>query len=208
MSSNTITLGYWALPLRGQPIRYIFELAKFPYQQTLYTSATASNWFGKDKQELGLDFPNLPYLIKGDFKITESQNIVNYAIDITKQQHLLGTGQKTFKIDNIRFFCDELTSKVFLATRKSGEEKTTEINNVLIPKFKYLHKQLGNNVYFFDNKLSLADIFAYTAINVFKLKFNEEYQQFSSTFDPFMKNFEEIPLIKEYHNSDRYPKMP
>lgn len=85
-----------------------------------------------------MEFPNLPYLIKEDLKITESQNIANYAIDTTKQHHLLGTGLEKFKIDNIRFFCDELCGKTFMTTRKNGEEKTAEINNALIPKYKYL----------------------------------------------------------------------
>ncbi|EAR93871.1 glutathione S-transferase, amine-terminal domain protein (macronuclear) [Tetrahymena thermophila SB210] len=207
MSSQTINLGFWALPLRAQPIRYIFELAQYPYQQTNYTLEESKEWFEKDKKELGLDFPNLPYLIHGDFKITESQNIVNYALDATKQHHLLGSGLIRFKIENVRFLCDELTAKTFQASRKTGEEKNTEINNTVIPKFKFLSVVLGNKKFFFEDKLTLADIFAYTAIKTLQHVLNDEYKQFAQVFDPFMKNFEEIPQIKAYHSSDRYPKF-
>jgi glutathione S-transferase len=39
---------------------------------------------------LALDFPNLPYLIRGDFKITESTAIANYIIRSSKHPELLG----------------------------------------------------------------------------------------------------------------------
>lgn len=35
------------------------------------------NWLD-EKHNLGLDFPNLPYLIDGDFKLTESKSIMKY----------------------------------------------------------------------------------------------------------------------------------
>ncbi|EAR93876.1 glutathione S-transferase, amine-terminal domain protein (macronuclear) [Tetrahymena thermophila SB210] len=207
MSSLTLNLGYWAYPLRGQPIRYLLELAQYPYQQTNYTFEGANDWFEKDKKELGLDFPNLPYLIHGDFKITESQNIVDYVLDLTKQHHLLGSGLTKFQIDNVRFLCNELISKIFLASTKTGEEKKAEINNSVTPKFKRLQAVLGNKKFFFEDKLTLADIYAYTAINALQHLLNDEYKQFAQAFGPFMKNFEEIPLIKAYHSSTRYPRF-
>jgi glutathione S-transferase len=39
---------------------------------------------------LGLDFPNLPYLIKGDFKLTESIAIAKYIAKISDKKNLLG----------------------------------------------------------------------------------------------------------------------
>ncbi|KAL4461943.1 hypothetical protein ABPG74_000788 [Tetrahymena malaccensis] len=200
-----VVLGYWAFPLRGQPIRYILELANYPYTETKYTPSTATEWFGKDKLELGLDFPNLPYLIHGDFSITESQNIVNYLIQLTNQQSLQGEGELKYKVDNIRFVCDDLISKIFLSTRKNDEEKKTDLNTQIIPKIKQLQKVLGKQNSFF-NKLTLADIYGYTAINNFKKTYPQEYEEFASTFDPLLKRFEEIPIIKKYHQSDRYFK--
>lgn len=82
--NDKLLLGYWAMPLRAQPARYILELAGYPYEEKQYTPETAGDWFGKDKQSLGLDFPNLPYLINGATKLTESQNIVNYLVELTK----------------------------------------------------------------------------------------------------------------------------
>ena len=37
-----------------------------------------SCWFGKDKFSLGLDFPNLPYYVDGDVKVTQSNAILRF----------------------------------------------------------------------------------------------------------------------------------
>lgn len=87
---------------------------------------------------LGLDFPNLPYLIHGELKLTESQNVVNYVIDITKSPQLQGEGRTRFLIDNVRFMGDELMGKIFQATRKQGEERQKEFDGVIIPKIACL----------------------------------------------------------------------
>ncbi|KAL4456475.1 hypothetical protein ABPG74_000582 [Tetrahymena malaccensis] len=205
-NSSNLVLGYWGLPLRGQPLRYILELANYPYTETKYTLSQATEWFGKDKQELQLDFPNLPYLIHGDFTITESSNIANYLIQLTNQQYLYGEGQDKYRVDNIRFVCDELTSKIFSSTLQKEEEKKNQLNTQILPKIKQLQKVLGSQTSFF-NKLTLADIYAYTTLNYFKKTYPQEYQEFAFDFDPFLKRFEQIPRIQTYHQSQRYDKL-
>jgi len=47
-------------------------------------------WFEEDKKNLGLEFPNIPYLIDGDFKLTESSSIFKYIIQRSGHTELLG----------------------------------------------------------------------------------------------------------------------
>lgn len=55
------------------------------------TYKDASQWFGVgDKTKLGFDFPNLPYLINGNFKLTESSAIARYIIQKSTHLELLG----------------------------------------------------------------------------------------------------------------------
>ena len=56
-----ISLGYWPIRGRGQVPRYLFEYLNVDYNDKKYTDR--EEWFKKDKGGLGLDFPNLPYLI-------------------------------------------------------------------------------------------------------------------------------------------------
>ena len=79
MQTDKIKLGYWNLRGRGQILRLLLSYTGLPWQDVVYTGP--EKWFGGgDKNQLGFDFPNLPYLIKGDFKLTESSAIARYIV--------------------------------------------------------------------------------------------------------------------------------
>ena len=64
-----IKLGYWQIRGRGQILRLLLSYTGLPWEDVHY--AGPEKWFGSgDKTKLGFDFPNLPYLIKADFKLT------------------------------------------------------------------------------------------------------------------------------------------
>ena len=50
-------------------MRLLLSYTGLPWEDVHYSGP--EKWFGGgDKTKLGLDFPNLPYLIKDDFKLT------------------------------------------------------------------------------------------------------------------------------------------
>ena len=60
--------GYWGIRGAGQVSRLLLGYCGFEWEEVKYVEM--DKWFGQDKQNLGFDFPNLPYLIDGDFKLT------------------------------------------------------------------------------------------------------------------------------------------
>ena len=76
--TDKVVHGYWAFRGLGQTSRLLLAYCGALWEDVRYVDP--QQWFGKDKQELGLDFPNLPYLIDGDFKLTESNAIQRYII--------------------------------------------------------------------------------------------------------------------------------
>ncbi|KAH9382195.1 hypothetical protein HPB48_021745 [Haemaphysalis longicornis] len=75
-------LGYWDIRGLGQPIRYLLEYAGVPYEDKRYGFGSAPEfrrdaWLS-EKHKLGLDFPNVPYYIEGDVKLTQSMAILQY----------------------------------------------------------------------------------------------------------------------------------
>jgi glutathione S-transferase len=65
-------LGYWNLRGRGASLKYFLAYCKVDYEFVEYNTAPdGSSWFGV-KNTLGLAFPNIPYIIDGDVKITEN----------------------------------------------------------------------------------------------------------------------------------------
>ena len=80
---NKLTLGYWKARGRGQVPRLLLAYTDTQFEDVQYKDS--KEWEGEDKQKLKLDFPDLPYLIDGDFKITESQAISAYIIERSKK---------------------------------------------------------------------------------------------------------------------------
>ena len=90
--NEEITLGYWHSRGRGQVARLLLACCGKKWKDVTYESS--DHWFFKDKQELGLPLPNLPYLIHKEFKLTESYAIYTYIVKAFGSADLAG---KTFQ---------------------------------------------------------------------------------------------------------------
>ena len=76
------TLGYWAIRGLASQIRYQMVYLGVEYQEHAYEQGEApdydrSQWLDK-KDELGLKFPALPYLLDGNLRLTDSGAIMKY----------------------------------------------------------------------------------------------------------------------------------
>lgn len=64
----TMKLGYWEIRGYAEPIRTLLHYCKVPFEDVRYGFGSGADfpsmneWF-KVKPSMGLDFPNLPYLI-------------------------------------------------------------------------------------------------------------------------------------------------
>lgn len=81
---SKFVLGYWGIRGRGQVLRLLLAYSGLEWEDKIYSGP--EKWFGNgDKQALGMEFPNLPYLINGDFKLSESTAIAKYIIKKSKK---------------------------------------------------------------------------------------------------------------------------
>lgn len=165
MAEHKITLGYWPAPGKAQVSRYLLELAGEEYNDVRYTNA--ADWFGRDKFALGLEFPNLPYILDGDVKLTESETIFEYLIHRLKKTELLGKEADKFHVHLLRNLISDIGTKLYILTTKEGEEKTKYLNEQIAPKFKYIHTFLGTKEYLVGY-FTAADIYLFGSLNGFK----------------------------------------
>ena len=162
--------GYWGMKGAGEPIRWL--IAYLGLQAKEYNPASREEWFDTKKGSLGLDFPNLPYLVDGDFKITESGAIPVYLIHKAGKTELLG---KDFKeqaqvrqLEGVLGDIRQAVSKVFFAPENHAAEfaKATGAGSSVATKLEQLSKFLGTKDFFLGH-LTWADIiFAYIAENI------------------------------------------
>ncbi|XP_040854567.1 glutathione S-transferase Mu 1 isoform X9 [Ochotona curzoniae] len=78
----SMTLGYWDIRGMCHAIRLLLEYTDTSYEEKRYNMGDApdydqSEWLS-EKFKLGLDIPNLPYLIDGTHRLTQSNAILRY----------------------------------------------------------------------------------------------------------------------------------
>jgi len=110
MVDTKVTLGYWGgFRGLGEIERLVLEYCGVKYDEKFYTFDKKEEWFAGDKQTLGFDFPNLPYLISGDCKVTESEAIIIYVAHKTGKTHILGKDAKDqVKVATFRGVCKDI----------------------------------------------------------------------------------------------------
>lgn len=69
------TIGYWNIRFLVEPIVLTLKQTNQPYQLKKYKVGDAPNYDKSDwlneKDNLGLEYPNLPYYIDGEIKLTQ-----------------------------------------------------------------------------------------------------------------------------------------
>ena len=78
MKQNKLILGYRNIRGREDVLRSLLAFCKVSYVNHLYTGS--AQWHDKDKHELGFSFPNPPYIIEREEKITETLALMHYIV--------------------------------------------------------------------------------------------------------------------------------
>ena len=78
------TLGYWDIRGLAEPIRYLLRYLGVDYEDRVYSAGPPPDFddsaWTSGRHNLGLDFPNLPYFIDNDLRLTESSAIIEYLV--------------------------------------------------------------------------------------------------------------------------------
>nr|XP_006979550.1 glutathione S-transferase Mu 1 isoform X2 [Peromyscus maniculatus bairdii] len=148
-------LGYWNVRGLTQPIRMLLEYTDSSYEEKKYTMGDApdyeqSQWLS-DKFKLGLDFPNLPYLIDGPHKITQSNAIIRY---IARKNNLCGeTEEERIRADIVENqVMDNRMQLIRLCYNPDFEKLKPEFLKTIPEKIKLYSEFLGKRPWCAGNK--------------------------------------------------------
>lgn len=201
-----VILGYWDIRGLAQPIRYLLEHAGVEYQEKLYPTGgppdfNRSEWHKeKADNQMGLDFPNLPYLIDGDIKLTQSHVILRY---LARKHNLAGANETE------RVRADLLAAQAYdyhmdyakVAYNPDFLRVKDDYNKTLPDKMKLLTNCLGSRKFAAGDSVTYADFVLF------------EYLEGQRFFNPeFLKDF---PVLEQYcervlalEGVDKYYKSP
>ncbi|KRX00105.1 Thioredoxin-like fold [Pseudocohnilembus persalinus] len=208
-----IIFGYWNVRANGQVSRLLLEYTgQTNYTNKLYTEQNYQQWFEQDKIKLIKEFPNLPFLIQGDFQLTESQAIDFYIMGQSElKEQLLGKDLlEQGLIKKLFYIGKQLQSKLFTICdspqyEEMKEKRQEEIKSDLLKFAQYK----GNRSFLLGEKVTYPDFLLYEIIYLFKAAYGNEALEKQNEFLSLVNlcfNFEKIPQIKEYLNSERVIK--
>ncbi|KAM5257045.1 glutathione S-transferase Mu 1 isoform 1-T1 [Ctenodactylus gundi] len=199
-------LGYWNLRGLTHPIRLLLEYTDSRYEEKHYTMGDApdfdrSQWLN-EKFKLGLDFPNLPYLIDGAHKLTQSNAIMRY---IARKHNMCGeTEEEKIRVDMLENQAmDTRMQLIMLCYSPDFEKKKPEFLEGLPEKMKLFSQFLGKRPWFAGDKITFVDFLTYDVLDQHRMLDPKCLDAFPNLKD-FLSRFElghAIRLLLEYTDS-------
>ncbi len=207
-TSGEITVGYWGIRGRGGVIRTLLAYCGVPFTNKNYLNP--EEWFGKDKHELGFDYPNLPYILDGEKKLTESNAILHYIPIRAGKRELIGdTDDKYIQVE-VAFFAGadvvgELARICFSGEKFAENKEESFTNGKLKVKLGQLNKNLEGKEWL-TGFLSIADFQLYEIVDMITELEPSRLESYPN-LTAFHKRFEAIPEIQAHRQSEQFIKL-
>lgn len=187
-------LGYWAIRGLASNIRYQLKYCGVDFEMENYTSP--DKWFKQDKLNLGLEFPNLPYLINGDTKLTETLAIHHYIAEVWDQSLLGKTPKDRATVQMLNGVIGEMRQKVVGSCYQQDDKSVScqEYKDRLPP----ILAQLGTNKFLVGNYPTISDFIFYETVQI--LHFVSDGAAFKE-HEPlvgYCQRFKALKGVKEY----------
>ncbi|KAG8189861.1 hypothetical protein JTE90_023368 [Oedothorax gibbosus] len=200
-----LTLGYWDIRGLAEPIRYLLHHKNVEFTDKRY-NFTSGEW-PKDKFNLDLDFPNLPYLFDGDVKITQSTTILRYlaqkyGVDGKTQAEKLKVSMVEQQIVDLRWFM--LMNAAF---KENSEETRASVREKAPAMLKSFEKFLGDRKFLVGEGVTYVDFLLSDTFDFFRYYIPEICKKFQ-TLMAHQARIVGLPGIKEYLNSPTYTRWP
>nr|BAB40442.1 glutathione transferase M2 [Macaca fuscata] len=210
MPMMPMTLGYWNIRGLAHSIRLLLEYTGSSYEEKKYTMGDApdydrSQWLN-EKFKLGLDFPNLPYLIDGTHKITQSNAILRY---IARKHNLCGETEKEKIREDIleNQLMDNRMQLARLCYDPDFEKLKPEYLEGLPEMLKLYSQFLGKQPWFLGDKITFVDFIAYDVLERNQVFEPSCLDAFPNLKD-FISRFEGLEKISAYMKSSRFLPRP
>ncbi|XP_062522402.1 glutathione S-transferase Mu 4-like [Corticium candelabrum] len=208
-----IKFGYWKIRGLAQPIRLLLTYTGEEFEDRRYERGVDDvEWFEKDRKTLGLAFPNLPYLVDGDVKITQSNAILRY---VGRKHDLCGkTANEQVRVDiSENQVMDMRNAFVGLCYNKTGAstDKWEELKAAYISKLPATLKSfsdfIGDQKWLAGNNLTFPDFHFYEMLSQHSIIFPGCLDGFPA-LQSYVARFEKLPAIKAYRASSSFLERP
>lgn len=204
---SKVILGYWNMRGMGERIRLMMEYMGLNYENVKYPIDDKSKWFNA-KFTLGLDFPNLPYIIDGSVKMTESWAIMKYLAHKNNDQLYPGSGTEEIRCNMaVGVVHDFRTNFVQMIYNPDFKNLKNSYIDLLPVKLELFDKFLQDNAWLAGEKLTYVDFALAETLTRHLMIFPGCLDKFSNV-KRFHDTFLNLKPLKDYYASSRFQKYP
>jgi len=197
-----LEFSYWALRGLGEPSRLLLR-----YTETEWTDAAVpltdegmNSWFQEKKANLGLDFPNLPYLLDGDVKLTQSLAVIRY---LGRKFGLSPSEADIAKGDVFEQYLVEVRTALSKAAYSSAdkfEEMKAGFISKLPVRVEEVAKFIGAGPYALGDKITYVDFLALEYLECVAA-FSPEHFESGPVVD-YINRMKDLPALKKFYDSE------
>uniref|UniRef100_H2XLA5 glutathione transferase n=1 Tax=Ciona intestinalis TaxID=7719 RepID=H2XLA5_CIOIN len=207
---SKISFGYWDIRGRGQSIRLMLEYLALDYEEVRYPRGDApefdcSEWLAA-KPNLNLEFPNVPYLVDGEVRITESWAIMkhlgykgNLMPETVAQRIRCDMAEGVLEDFRVRF--------ARLCYNPNFENLIEEYLTFMNTKLVYFDGFLKEAKWLSGQKLTYVDFLFCEVLDQIRLCFPGCLKPYDNVTS-YLERFDSLEGIVAYRTSDRYRKFP
>lgn len=194
------TLGYWKIRGLAANVRYQLKYCGVDYDMVEYTQGpgpdfSRQEWLDK-KFNLGLPFPNLPYLIHGDVKLTETLAIHKYLAEVYDQSLL---GRNAIDKARVTMFAQVLVGlkgKITMPCYTTGEK------NTIIEEYKKglpaILEAKGSNIFLIGDYPTYVDFYFFEMLQLMKFVSEGAILKEFPDLDSYEIRMKGLKGLKEY----------
>jgi len=201
-SSGKVVITYWPLRGLGQQIHWLCEVGGIDYE---VRHMNPTLW-QTEKPSIELDYPNIPHILDGDFRMSESSAIMKY---LSKKCGLAPkTNVEVANSDMAEGALGDLTSPfgrlIFSDNYDTEKLKYPEQYKAKLAVFE---KVLSKRPYLAGDRLTWTDIVLYESLDVNSMFVPGVLDDFPKVQE-FKARVDSLENVVAYRNSDRFKAWP
>lgn len=187
------------------PIMFMLAHTDTEYKNVTYPIAKVDEWL-EVKFSLGLDFPNVPYWIEDDMKITQSSAIMRL---IARRHNLYGKDDKEMAIIDMLSaeIMDLHMSHSLLVYNPDFENLKAANYEASEKKLEMFEKFLADKDFLMGSSVTMPDFHFYVIGSILKSFAPDVVAKFPKVTD-YLGRFENLPKIKAFMESSAFIQLP
>lgn len=211
---SKVIFGYWDTRGLAEPARLLLEFCEVPYEDKRFVCGDAPEFdcscWNDVKLNLGLEFPNLPYLVSDDVHLTESSAILKHIA--RKSKRLVpkddAESDRCDMIEGVAIdFRRDFTNLCYRPKPDFETNKATFFAQNFPNKLKKLENYLEGKTWVAGSTLTYVDFILAELLDQIQIMLPGCYEKYANV-SYFLKRFFELEKVKSYRESDRFKKFP